>query len=181
VPPAQQHAQAAPQQTSVGQSNAEVVVTLVRTTLVALHQANVTGNYTVLRDLAAPDFSEKNTASDLARIFASIRELRVDLGRAVLLDPQISRAMLTDDKMLDIAGALATEPPVKFELQFRPVSGVWRLEKISITPLQVGTVPQAQTPVGSAPAAAKPPAGAQAAKPVPTQQAPAQGPATAPK
>jgi hypothetical protein len=174
-------AQAQPQQAAVSQSNAEVVVTLVRTTLVALHHANVTGNYTVLRDLAAPDFSEKNTASDLARIFAPIRDLHVDLGRVVLLDPQISQAMLTKEKMLDIAGALATEPPVKFELQFRPVAGVWRVEKISIAPLQVQPVPQAQAPAAAPPAPAKPPARHRAAKPNPTPPAPATPAPAAPK
>ena len=29
---------------------------MIKTTLIAFNQANITGNYTVLRDLAAPDF-----------------------------------------------------------------------------------------------------------------------------
>ena len=40
---------------------------LVRTTLLALDQANKTGNYTVLRDLAAPGF-QVDTAARLAEI-----------------------------------------------------------------------------------------------------------------
>src|SRR5262245_26287516 len=43
---------------------------LVRSALLTLNDANRCGNYTVLRDLAAPDFQARNTAADLARIFA---------------------------------------------------------------------------------------------------------------
>ena len=45
------------------------VLILVRSTLLALDQANKTGNYTVLRDLGAPGF-QTNTAARLAEIFA---------------------------------------------------------------------------------------------------------------
>jgi hypothetical protein len=38
---------------------------LIRQTLLALDQANKTGNYTVLRDLGSPDF-QANTAAGLA-------------------------------------------------------------------------------------------------------------------
>ncbi len=43
-----------PHSDTASRDNAIIVATLVRTTLVALDQANVTGNYTVFRDLAAP-------------------------------------------------------------------------------------------------------------------------------
>jgi hypothetical protein len=42
---------------------------LIRTTIIAINQANKTGNYTVLRDLAAPDFQNVNSAEKLAEIF----------------------------------------------------------------------------------------------------------------
>ena len=65
------------QQQTVTQSNAELVVTLIRTSLVAVQQASATGNFTVLRDLGAPDFRERNSAADLARIFGVVREQRI--------------------------------------------------------------------------------------------------------
>ena len=46
---------------------------LVRTTLVALNNANLTGNYTVLRDLGAPGFRAANTAARLGALFARAR------------------------------------------------------------------------------------------------------------
>src|SRR5215813_2946497 len=39
---------------------------LVRSTLLALNDANRTNNYTVLRDLAAPAFQARNTPADLS-------------------------------------------------------------------------------------------------------------------
>ena len=38
---------------------------LIKNTLAALNHANLTGNYTVLRDLGAPGFSQANTAARL--------------------------------------------------------------------------------------------------------------------
>src|SRR5690348_17246315 len=46
---------------------------LVRSTLLTLNDANRSGNYTVLRDLAAPDFQARNSAADLASSFADLR------------------------------------------------------------------------------------------------------------
>ena len=39
---------------------------LIRSTLLTLNDANRSGNYTVMHDLAAPGFREKNSAADLA-------------------------------------------------------------------------------------------------------------------
>jgi len=39
------------------------VIILIRSSLIALDQANKTGNYTVLRDLGAPNFQATNTAA----------------------------------------------------------------------------------------------------------------------
>jgi hypothetical protein len=43
----------------------------IRSALLALDQANKTGNYTVLRELGAPGFQAANTAARLSEIFAS--------------------------------------------------------------------------------------------------------------
>ena len=132
---------------AVNRANTELVVTLVRNTIAALGQANLTGNYTVLRDLGAPDFAAKNSATDLAAIFAPVRTAKIDLAPVVLLDPQISRASLTADKKLYITGALATQPlPITFELLFSPVNSIWRVDGLSITPVQSLAAPLAAAP-----------------------------------
>ena len=55
------------------------VLILIRSTLLALDQANKTGNYTVLRDLGAPGF-QANTDARLAEIFATQRRDNLDLS-----------------------------------------------------------------------------------------------------
>src|SRR4051794_7956262 len=55
-------------------SQRTIIVILVKNALLAVNQGNLTGNYTVLRDLASPGFREKNSAADLGAIFQNIRQ-----------------------------------------------------------------------------------------------------------
>jgi hypothetical protein len=172
----------APAPPSLSRSDLELVVTLLRNTLVALHQANITGNYTVLRDLGAPGFRDSNNAARLAEIFTQIRAREVDLSRVVLLDPQLTDARINPDGMLYLAGALATEPvSVRFELLYEAVEGVWRVFGISIAPetgLQPGAAPGAAP--GATPPAAAPPAGSPPVAAVPSPGAGAPVPVAPP-
>lgn len=152
--PAQSPAPTAARPSAANPSDSEVVFTLLRTTLVAVHHANVTGNYTVLRDLAAPGFRDRNSAADLAVIFTPIRSAKIDLSAVVLLDPQLSKAALNDQKMLHLTGSLATNPvPVNFELLFQPIDGAWRVFGISVIPVQQTGAPPTAPPTRAPPAA----------------------------
>jgi len=64
------------------------VLILIRTALLALDQANKTGNYTVLRDLGSPDF-QVNTAARLAEIFGQQRRDNIDLSGVAVIDPRV--------------------------------------------------------------------------------------------
>jgi hypothetical protein len=57
----------------------EQALYLIRSTLLTLNDANRSGNYTVLRDLAAPDFQARNNAAELAQIFSDLRRRNFDL------------------------------------------------------------------------------------------------------
>lgn len=131
--------------------DSDLVTILVRTTVVAVHQANITGNYTVLRDLAAPAFQEKNSTADLALIFASLRQQKLDLTPVVLLEPNFTQKPVIDGQnMLRLIGTLQSKPvPVAYELAFQTVSGSWRWSAIAIR-----SVPQAAAPPPSAPPSA---------------------------
>ena len=120
----------------IARQNAIIVSTLIRSTLIALHQANATGNYTVLRDLAAPTFRENNSAADLANTFASLRDQKVDLSVAAVIEAQLSGApSLDENRMLRLTGALPTKPnPVSFQLAYLAVDGTWRLSGIAVGP-----------------------------------------------
>src|SRR6266852_4108345 len=123
---------AAPQQTLP--VSLEQALYLIRSTLLTLNDANRSGNYTVLRDLSAPEFQAKNTAADLALVFSDLRQRRIDLHAAALLAPQLTAAPALDDKgMLRLTGFFPTRPlQIRFDLLFQTVGGDWRLFGISI-------------------------------------------------
>ena len=109
------------------------VLILVRTALLALDQANKTGNYTVLRDLGAPGF-QANSAARLGEIFAGHRKDGIDLGGVAVLEPQlILLPQIEPNGMLHMAGFFPSVPmQVNFELLFAPVDRQWKHFGISV-------------------------------------------------
>jgi hypothetical protein len=105
------------------------VLLLVRSTLLALDQANKTGNYTVLRDLGAPGFQSANTAARLAEIFATQRNGKLDLSGVAVIDPQLTvMPQIEPNGMMRMAGFFpSVQTQVNFDLLFAPVEGQWRL------------------------------------------------------
>ncbi|QND51444.1 hypothetical protein HB779_05665 [Phyllobacterium sp. 628] len=86
------------------------ILILIRSTLIALDQANKTGNYTVFRDLAASDF-RVNDASKLAEIFAKQRSDEIDLGGTLVLEPQPTIMPQTDKNgLLHLKGFFPSVP-----------------------------------------------------------------------
>ena len=132
----------------------EQAVYLIRSTLLTLNDANRSGNYTVMRDLAAPDFQARNTAADLAQSFSDLRARNFDLYGAALLGPQLAAPTLDQDGMLHLAGYLPMQPlQINFDLTFQVVAGQWRLFAISVaTPEPALTQPPAQAQPPGAPA-----------------------------
>jgi hypothetical protein len=113
----------------------EQALYLIRSTLLTLNDANQSGNYTVLRDLAAPDFQAHNTAADLSQIFSDLRRRNVDLYGAALLAPQLTAVPALDQRgFLRLAGYFPTQPQqINFDLLFQNVANHWRLYGISIS------------------------------------------------
>jgi hypothetical protein len=113
----------------------EQALYLVRSTLLTLNDANQSGNYTVLRDLAAPDFQAHNTAADLSQIFSDLRRRNFDLYGAALLAPQLTAVPALDQRgFLHLAGYFPTKPQqINFDLLFQNVANQWRLYGISIS------------------------------------------------
>jgi len=137
------------------------VLILIRETLLALDQANKTGNYTVLRDLGSPDF-QANTAARLAEIFAQQRKDNIDLSGVAVIDPQLTLLpQIEANGLMHMAGFFPSVPTqVNFELAYAPVGGRWKLFALSVSFGQAA--PQAPQPPAPNPpqsaAPAKPPA-----------------------
>jgi hypothetical protein len=110
------------------------VLILLRTTLLALDDADKTGNYTTFRDLAAPGFAASNTAAKLGEIFAGNRRDGIDLSGVAVLDPQLTvLPEIEPNGMMRMAGFFPSVPKqVNFELLYQPVNGQWRLFGISV-------------------------------------------------
>ena len=113
-----------------------VTLALVRNALLAVDQANKTGNYTVLRDIAGPDFHDNNDPARLAQIFAPLRAQRIDMLAVAVTVPQYKeQPRITAKRMLYVAGRFPLSPrPVNFELLFEVVRNEWRIYGISIAP-----------------------------------------------
>jgi hypothetical protein len=112
---------------------AEQALYLIRSTLLTLNDANRSGNYTVLRDLA-PDFQARNTAADLSQSFSDLRRRNFDLYGAALLSPQLTALPALDQRgFLHLAGYFPTRPQqINFDLLFANVANQWRLFGISV-------------------------------------------------
>jgi hypothetical protein len=181
------HAQAAAQTAKPAQIDRNGVMILIRSTLLALDQANKTGNYTVLRDLGAPGF-QTNTAAHLGDIFAKLRNDNLDLSGVAVIDPQLSLLpQIEPNGMMHMSGFFPSVPTqVNFELLFAPVGGQWRLFSISVSIGQMAPAPPPEPP--SAPVTQKQPhengakpvhENAKAAKPairLPPSEKPAENP-----
>lgn len=117
-----------------GMPTAEDLLGLIRTTIIALNHANQTGNYTVLRDLAAPDFRNANDASRLAAIFQVLREQAIDLTPLLQIAPEVSQdPTITAQGLLHLVGFFPTEPlRVNFDLSFQATGGHWRPYTLSV-------------------------------------------------
>jgi hypothetical protein len=132
--PQPQTAQPLPPGRQPAQLDRNNLLFLVRTVLLALHHANETGNYSVVREMSAPGFQAANNQARLAEIFANLRAQKLDLSAVAVLDPQLSSVPSLDaNGHLLIEGAYPQIPPhVSFQLLFAPVEGKWRLQGIGI-------------------------------------------------
>lgn len=106
---------------------------LIRSTVVALHQANLTGNYSVLRDLGDSTFQASYSQAALSDMFRGFRDRRVNLEPAILYDSSLDAPpKLTTDGLLRVVGHFATAPEqVVFDITFHSEGGIWRLNSLN--------------------------------------------------
>ena len=120
-----------------GAPDSTVVHKLVWSAMAAIDQANLTGNYSVLRDLGAPSFQANNSAVTLAQVFAGIRNQGIDLSYTLTLIPTFQfPPAIQQGGLLRIRGVFPLRPtPIGFDLLYQNVNGQWRIFGISVVPL----------------------------------------------
>lgn len=126
--------------------NDTVMDLLIRSTLLALNNANVTGNYTVLRDLGAPNFQFSNSAAKLTMSFTELRARKIDLSAIILIKPRLVRKPeILENGLLRLTGFLPTQPEqVNFDLLYQAVGNRWRLFGLGVNLSPAQSVASAQ-------------------------------------
>jgi hypothetical protein len=158
------------------QMSTEQAAYLVRSTFATVNDANRSGNYSVLHNLATPDFQATNNPADLALAFVNLRRGNLDLFKLSFVPPEFTAAPAVDAKgTLRVIGYFPAAPrQINFELLYQVVNGQWRIAGIAIA--MPDAAPAAQQPsatyvssaLGIAPASdsgSKPTADATASKP----------------
>jgi hypothetical protein len=109
-------------------------IAFVRSFIVALNHANMTGNYSVLRDLTVQEFRDANTVESLAEIYRPFREQNIDLSAALVIMPQIpGGATSLPDGSVRLRGSFPTSPLViMFDISARRIENRWQATELVI-------------------------------------------------
>jgi hypothetical protein len=128
--------------------------------LLALNQANATGNYSVFREMGAPGFQVANSTARLSETFTELRNRNFDLSPIVVLQPKLIRKPEIDKGgMLRITGFFPTRPErLNFDLIYQSLNGQWRLFGIATNTTPIEPVATAGAKPQPAPEAPKNPA-----------------------
>jgi hypothetical protein len=111
----------------------EVLLVLLRTSLLALDHANKANDYAVLRALGAPEL-QKFTPEQLGQMFAGLRKANIDLSPVAVVTPQVLEPpQITSQGLLKMLGYFPTRPlQIQFEVLFQPVGGQWRVFGLTV-------------------------------------------------
>lgn len=131
------------------------LVTLIKSTIMALQHANQTGNYSVLRDMGTPVFRERFDQAQLTAIFSTLRARNVNLSTVLFLTPNLTKQPdITEGKQLHIVGDFPTQPlKIQYEMLFLQIDGVWRIDGMAVdaVPVQASAGVAAPAPASPAP------------------------------
>ncbi len=122
-----------------GVPQAATLVVLIRSVLIALNNANLTGNYTVIRALGSSGFQSANSSAKLAVLFTPLRNRNLDLAPALLFQPKlVKQPAITGRGFLRLTGYFETRPErVNFDFGFKLENGRWRLFAIMVNVAKV--------------------------------------------
>jgi len=108
---------------------------LVKTSLLTLNDANLTGNYTVLHAKLAKPFREQFNPDRLKQVFKPFADKKLDLGPIAAKPPIVTADTLIDKRgALVLRGYFDTSPSrVYYEFDFIPSEGEWKPIKLNLS------------------------------------------------
>ena len=112
---------------------------LIWSTMAAVHHANISGNYSVHRDISSPSFQINNDPARLTQIFGPLRDSRLDLANTLVLAPTYLEApAILPGGILHLRGYFGLRPTaIQFELEYQWVQGAWKLFGVAIVPATI--------------------------------------------
>jgi hypothetical protein len=127
---------------------------MVRNAIIALNQANLTGNYSVLRDMGTPNFQITNSSARLAEAFATLRARKLDISPIMFFTPKFaSPPSIQDGQVLRVTGVFPTTPEqVNFDIAFQMFGEQWMLAAIAVNVAPPGENVQAMAAPPAEPA-----------------------------
>lgn len=115
------------------ENDQRLINVLVKTALIAVNQGNLTGNYTVLRDLGNPAFQQKNTSADLAILFTEFRNKNTDFSGIVEYTPIFTQVpVINEQNVLRTTGYFPTTPNIQFDIIYQFVGDRYQIDSISV-------------------------------------------------
>jgi hypothetical protein len=127
---------------------------LIKSTITAIHHANQTGNYSVLRDLGTPGFRERFDQARLTTAFARLRSSCADLSPVLSVTPSFKIDIVANE--LRLAGDLSTKTLLlRYDLAFTWIGNQWRIERLAIDTALAEPIPSALDAAPSVPQSRK--------------------------
>jgi hypothetical protein len=128
----------------------EAMVIMIRSSLLALSQANQTNNYAVLNALGSDSFRANNSPARLSETFSAFRANNIDLAPVAMINPQLTAQPAMVDGRLRLIGNFPTQPmQVNFDLTYEPTQAGWKIFGIAVN---LNRVPQPAQTSKAAPA-----------------------------
>ena len=107
---------------------------LIKTSLLTINDANVSGNYAVLHAKLAKPFREQFSPERLKKVFKPFADQKIDWGVIATKPPVATTESKIDERgALVLRGYFDTRPSrIRYELDFLPSEGEWKPIKLNV-------------------------------------------------
>lgn len=114
--------------------NAQLQEILIKTSLLTLNDANITGDYSVLHAKLAKPFRDQFSPDKLKQAFKTFADQKLDYGLIAAKQPIATAEAVIDKRgALQLRGYFDTRPSrLVYDIDFVPSEGEWKPIKLNI-------------------------------------------------